>query len=43
MKEDLAGTMKSAMIDEFSYINVQDVVTNRTARNEVFYEFSDRA
>ena len=28
------GTLKSAMIDEFSYIKVQDVVTNRTAVNK---------
>ena len=28
--ESLEGRLKSAMIDEFSYIKVQDVVTNST-------------
>ena len=33
MKKGLEGRLKSAMIDEFSYIKVQDVVTNSTVEN----------
>ncbi len=40
IKKDLEGRLKSATIDEFSYIKVQDVVTSTSAYNHCMAEKS---